>query len=116
MSRILILEDNEERRKIFRQKLIDHDVVFTYLPDETIEKLKSEKWDVLCLDHDLEGKVYVSPDSGEPTGTDVARFLRDNSEYAPTQIILHSLNESGRKRMSSYLQQAEEIPFLWNLL
>ena len=113
MNRILILEDNEERREKFKQGLIGNEVVMTYLPDETIEKLKTEKWDTLCLDHDLEGKVYVDPDGDEPTGTDVARFLHENPEFTPPQVILHSLNEYGRKRMASLIPIAEEIPFLW---
>jgi hypothetical protein len=81
--------------------------------DICIEKLKECTWDVLMLDHDLGGNVYVPSGGSEPTGYDVAKWLRLNPEYKPEKIILHSLNPIGRKNMLKELPEALDLPHAW---
>jgi hypothetical protein len=62
---------------------------------EGIEALKSEKWDLLLLDHDLSSYV----DGKEKTGYDVMCFLEENPQYLPGKIKLVTSNPVGRYNM-----------------
>lgn len=108
---ILILEDDIERIKIFREKLIGHKATDTDCSKAAIELLKTNTYDVLFLDHDLGGKAFV--ESGENTGFEVAKFLSLNPNYKPFQIILHFLNPVGRKNMKAVLPDAVDFPGAW---
>ena len=110
--RILILEDSPERAKWFNINFHkeDNDI---FISDDTkvvIEKLKNEKWDMLCLDHDLGDEILV--ESGENTGYEVAEWL-STQESHPDIIILHSLNPAGVQNMQDKLPKAIQFPFIW---
>lgn len=55
-------------------------------------------WDVLLLDHDL-GAIE---DNG--TGMDVVRFLEENTQYLPKEIVLVTANPAGRDNMLALLK------------
>jgi len=110
--RVLILEDDHERHEIFREKLIGTVCVIVETVEQAIQKLQEEQWDLLFLDHDLGGKVYV--DSSEPdTGYQVAKWLEANPSCQPGRIILHTLNGPGAKNILQCLPHAEHLPFAW---
>ena len=109
--KILILEDNLERQKQFIMNLVDHNICITDSSKTAIGKLTNEKWDILMLDHDLGGQVYV--ESGENTGFEVAKFLENNKQYMPTNVIVHTLNPVGAQNIMSCLPFALRIPFVW---
>ena len=112
---ILILEDDINRIKKFREKLqygCDVLLIFDNV-DKCIDALKNREWDYLFLDHDLGGKVYVESDGEEQTGWHVAKWLSENKDRMPERIIVHSLNEFGRKNIISLLPNAMELPFAW---
>jgi hypothetical protein len=111
--KILILEDDPSRVGKFKMRLIGHEVFFTDDTKVCIEKLKTEKWDALFLDHDLGGKVYV--ESGIGTGYEVACFLEEFPEYRPETVLIHSLNGVGAKKMLQALKLPDlcHMPFLW---
>lgn len=111
--KILVLEDNFERQEQFRKNLVGHNVTITDSSKTAIEKLSSEKWDVLFLDHDLGGLVHVP--SGENTGYEVAQLLEENKQFMPKYIIVHSLNEPGAKNIIRALSNAIHIPFAWTV-
>lgn len=111
MAKILILEDDLERTKIFQKNLIGHEVCIIDTVAEAIQKLKEEDWTDLFLDHDLGGKVMVP--SGPETGWEVAKWLSENPERQPNQIILHTFNGPGRANMKALLPQAIEAPGVW---
>jgi len=115
---ILILEDNDDRIVQFKDRLDCEGVklhIIKTVP-ECISALKTENWDYLFLDHDLNGKVFVPSGGKEPTGWDVAKWLSQNPSRKPQNIILHSLNEWGRKNMKALLPEAQVVPFAWNLI
>lgn len=112
--KILILEDNDQRQKQFKDNLIDHDILITDSSKIAIEKLKKEKWDYLFLDHDLGNEVLVP--SGENTGYEVAKFLEENKQFIPNKVIIHSLNFEGARKMLFALPNAEYIPFGWTIV
>lgn len=112
-QRVLILEDSQERIDIFNKNLVGNEFVIVSNASECIHKLVKEKWDVLFLDHDLDGRSFV--DSLEDnTGYQVAKFLNQNKEYKPKVIVIHSLNPAGAKNMQMELPEAYRIPFAWS--
>lgn len=107
--RILILEDNKERCKIFRKELVGHEYFITEFASEAIEKLTESEWDYLFLDHDLGGEVFVT--KTENTGYQVALWLEEHKERHPKTIYLHSMNSNGRARMKQALPDSIEAIF-----
>lgn len=108
---ILILEDNADRQRQFRKNNIGHSVIVVDNAKEAIELLKSQTWDLLCLDHDLGGTQNVA--SGDGTGWEVARFLAENPQNKPANVVLHSLNGPGVQNMQAELPEAFVAPFCW---
>lgn len=110
--KILILEDREDRCIQFREAFSGIDICFTDEAHVAIDRLQTEKWDVLFLDHDLGGQVRVSV-TGKNTGSEVARFLEANLEYKPSFIVIHSLNTIASRYMKMALRDALVCPFAW---
>ena len=108
---ILILEDNLERQEQFKKNLVGHNIEITDSSKTAIQKLTNEKWNLLFLDHDLGGQVYV--ESGENTGYEVAEFLKFNNKHIPQNVIVHSLNVPGAQNILSVLANGIHIPFAW---
>ena len=108
--KILVLEDNEERIKYFKEHLsegCDLDIVKT--SKEAISKLKESLWDIAFLDHDLGDQVYQ--ESKEDTGFEVAQYLSSNPERMPAKVIIHSWNAQGALNMKKLLPSAIYAPF-----
>jgi len=101
MKRVLILEDSDERIRQFKMNFLNVEMVFVEHVEDCIEQLKTKSFWGLFLDHDLNGKVYVESGGDEETGDDVAIFLRDNPEYKPEFVAVHSLNENGKNNIMS---------------
>jgi CheY-like chemotaxis protein len=114
--RILILDDNPERHKVFAGVLKREVLVHVF-----VAALQSqEPFDLVYLDHDLgdfaaadtyddygDG-MYSGGSKREYTGADVAWFIArklDQSKW-PTRIIIHSWNPDGARRMRDTLQDA----------
>jgi CheY-like chemotaxis protein len=116
--KILVLEDNEERIKIFRERMEQEGVSLTICDtvEACIPALENTMYDWLFLDHDLGGNVYVPSDGEEKTGWHVAKWLSENPDRMPETIVVHSLNPDGRKNIISLLPQAQDIPFAWKLV
>ncbi|MGR5543337.1 cyclic-phosphate processing receiver domain-containing protein, partial [Vibrio campbellii] len=73
--------------------------VRTYTPKETIKLLRSNKVEVLSLDHDL------GDDEGIGTGYDVLLWLEENVYFhgfvPPNVIVVHSSNISAVDKMKA---------------
>jgi len=108
---ILILEDSSERQQAFLKKFSEFNLAIVETAQDAIEKLQSQKWDSILLDHDLGGETNV--ESGPGTGYEVAQWLANNPDHKPEQIIIHSANPVGRDRMKAELPEAIIAPFLW---
>jgi CheY-like chemotaxis protein len=111
MKKILILEDSLERVEQFRKNFINCELIITDDVKIAINKLATEKIDILCLDHDLGGNVYCPSD--ENSGYWVAKWLQEHQERKPEIIVLHSLNPVGVANMKSCLPDATTIPSVW---
>lgn len=109
---VLFLDDSEYRCKTFRSIVPYVSIVVDAA--SCISKLSSQSWDVVFLDHDLGGEVYVSEEDSN-TGSEVVRWVVVNK---PTigKFIVHSLNEPARANMVSKLRgagyEADGVGFL----
>ena len=111
--RIFILDDRQERHDACRKKFPDAEIISVYDAIGAIALLSTNlSYDLICLDHDLGGKIFVDIND-ENSGSTVAKFLADKD--IKCEIIIHSLNYWGAKNMMNYLPQAEYIPFYLNL-
>jgi CheY-like chemotaxis protein len=103
--KVFILEDDARRMKTLRRKLHTHTI---YHADNVAEAKKlleeTEGIEVLLLDHDLGGQVYVDSHQ-ENTGYQLAKYIRD-SERQYLQIIIHSLNVVGARKMYNELEKS----------
>lgn len=107
--RILVLEDDENRIKWFRQNLIGNVVDFTKDPKEANKWLEEKEYGMIFLDCDLEPEHYNNKawvegnfkQFEESSGIAVAKFLADNPTLnSNSRIIIHSLNPNGAEVMS----------------
>lgn len=104
--RILVLEDAQERIELFKKLLIGHQVDFKETAESAIATLtEQEGYDMLFLDHDLGGQIYV--DSGDGTGFEVAKKLvEDETIYNKNRsafVFVHSCNYYGAGNMQALL-------------
>jgi CheY-like chemotaxis protein len=111
--KILILEDDSSRKNQFRKNMIGHVITVVSSTSACIEQLQ-ETWDMLFIDHDLDGKVFVP--SGPGTGWEVAEWLSKNPDKKPNKIIIHTLNNLGAQKMKELLPEAELLPFAWIMI
>ena len=110
--RILTLEDDPQRHVKFRENLSGAHLLIVEKVEDAIAKLKDESWDWLFLDHDLGGQQMV--DSSDPTtGYWVAKWLEENPDRQPGNIIIHTCNTPGAKNMLTCLPDAQYVPFAW---
>lgn len=70
--------------------------------DDGIVALRDEgPWDELFLDHDL-GDFVIGT---ERTGEHIMKFLEENPQYLPGNIILVTANPVGRQRMEVIIKK-----------
>lgn len=112
---ILIVEDQEERNKVFRMMFKGDELYITDRPKKAIELLNSVEFDLILLDHDLGGveRGYLDTDD-EESGYQVAVAI-PNTMNKCTTILVHSWNPHGAKMMHDHLLDSgcnsTKIPF-----
>jgi CheY-like chemotaxis protein len=111
--KILVLDNEKARLKLFKQKLIGNVVDCAKTAAEAIELLKNNDYDLVSLDHDLTGQVFQP--SGPGTGFEVAQWLVEHIDRKPKRIIIHSFNIAGAQNILAILPEAEYIPGSWLL-
>ena len=105
---ILLLEDNPHRITFFQNGLKQHKLTICRHARIAIKALKTQPFDLIFLDHDLNRGV-VNPDD-ENSGSEVARFIVDH-EIECGCIILHTENRVGRESMEALLGNCYVIPY-----
>ena len=119
MTKILFLDDDEERHIAFKKKLEraghnvnqminDGELHFVWDAPSCINKFKENKYDEVHLDHDLGMQFYVDVNL-ENTGSAVCRFIAQElaPEHYPKKAIIHSWNHYGALNMQSLLQSVK---------
>ena len=114
--RILVLDDDPERHSHFASNLTSHQVVHVDTYDKVCDQLaRSERFDLVYLDHDLND--HQARSVGGPTmyggpreldGRDVATFIAKKlpKDKRPKKVIVHSWNQTGAAQMVAVLQKA----------
>lgn len=109
--KVLFLDDDPFRHELVLGPLKAYGarVVGVSTAKEAIDWIRREKFDLILLDHDLNGEVYAP--SGPGTGYEVAEHVA-GSPNRDTRIIVHSLNSVGAEKMVALIgRRAEWIPF-----
>lgn len=129
--RILFLDDDQTRWELFfemaKKKHPDASITWVKTAKDAISALEaSMDWDQIYLDHDLADFHYRNQGASESTGQDVARYLvaRFRNEGVPEpvpQVVVHSWNPEGSRRMLEIFDDvlpswAERRPFGPNML
>ena len=111
---IFILEDSEERIATLQRELptIWPNCYLAIAQNSSEGKAilrQGQKFDLLLLDHDLGGQVYVDVKE-ENTGSTVAKFIAMN-RVAYDYAITHSMNFYGAQNITAILPDCVHIPF-----
>jgi len=113
---ILILEDNIERMVEFRKRMIEIGSQFHWTNNakECIRLIETNKYDLILLDHDLGGEIFVDINK-ENTGSTVARWMSNypNNLNKDTPVIIHSHNYPAAQYMMSRIKKAIYVPSIW---
>jgi len=110
--KVFVLEDDPLRIRVFEQMLVGHETV--YAQDVERARKAFDKWgpfDVMFLDHDLGGQVYV-PSEDPTTGYAFLKSVVDR--LGDTQVVVHSYNEPAARRMMALRPDGADwkrIPF-----
>jgi len=98
---VLWLDDSPERTRLFRSFAPYATVTST--ASECIEVLEAaeEPWDIVFLDHDLGGEVYVDP-AHPNTGSEVVRWMAVNKPDVK-KVVVHSCNSVAAQYMTEDL-------------
>ena len=113
--KIFIVEDDLTRIETFKEKFEHIEEAELFIATTAgkarriLEENKDVMWDMIFLDHDLGGRVYV--ESADPnTGYQVAKYIRDNKiQYY--NAITHSMNSMGAQNIMNVLENCNHIPF-----
>lgn len=100
-QKILLIDDMRTEAVIYNQYgFKPTHIARTF--DEGIEALKDWNWDILYLDHDL-----GDPDPNK-TGYGIMKFLEENRDRLPSEIVLVTANPVGRQNMMAVIKRIYE--------
>jgi len=100
---IFVLDDDFENRIAwFQSAYKDHNLVYALDAVTALDILSKRKFDLIFLDHDLGGD-FLQDSNDLNTGYQVAKGLLQTIN-AETNVIVHSWNPAGAKRMLNILQ------------
>ncbi len=109
MTKVFILEDNEERIKKFKKELIGFEVTIATSRDEANKLWKPDTFEVVFLDHDLGGMQNANCKIEPNTGCNFARDVQQ--QLWKSLVFVHSLNWYGRKEIAE-IALGNEAPFI----
>jgi len=101
--RILILEDNTIRIEKFELLFKNQQLRIVQNVEDAITFCLSEEFQIMWLDHDLEGKIWEDSNK-ENTGYQFIKWLVDNEKQRNSLIYIHSMNPIGASKMLNYLK------------
>ena len=105
MKKILFCDDDSSRHsKFFQTKEQGDELRQVWNAADCIEALKEGRYDLVSLDHDLNGEAYQNP-TEKNTGSEVVRFITANKPDVK-EFVVHSYNEFAAKNMVEDLQKA----------
>jgi CheY-like chemotaxis protein len=109
--KILVLEDNKDRREAMREclaeRLYPYESVFFVVPQPMLRYLREHLEEVICisLDHDMELLVDAQGQLSDPgTGREIADYLATQSPQC--HVVVHSTNTAAAEGMESVLTES----------
>jgi len=113
MKKILILEDDANRIRQFKQAFKNQDPLYCTTVDNAIQALgKNPDIKFFLLDHDLGGEQMVDSFGKEPTGFTFAKYLTTlYQDFSKVAIVVHSWNPSGANNIKNLIPSATIAPF-----
>ena len=108
-KRILILDDDQDRIDAFSDMFVSNLIDICMHADECIRLLKNNVYDVIFLDHDLNG-TQIDYDEDD-CGTAVADWISKNP--IPGKVVIHSYNPERGEYMKSVIPGSLYIPGAW---
>ena len=102
--RVFVLEDDAQRIALFWRAAIGHDMTLAKDVDEACKKF-DPPYDLICLDHDLGGEVYVSSEQRN-TGAGFCRWLAERGIAPCGRVVIHSYNADGARAMGAIMRDA----------
>lgn len=117
--KILILQDDINRVRIFNERLKDHQVFITDNADVAIQKLNQDIFDYCFLDHDL-GNLQMQWDENNCGMKVVDHMVTIPQRLRHTRICIHSYNAPRARIMLDKLTQcgliAQYTPGAWLII
>jgi hypothetical protein len=83
-------------------------LIITTTAKDAIEELsRIKEWNLISLDHDLDGQVYVASENFN-TGFTVAKFIKENN-IKFNLCVIHTLNEYAVPKMLEVLKDTGKV-------
>lgn len=101
--KVLFLDDRQKRIDVAVERYKDHDLTVVRTAEDAIKALKDKTffWDLVCLDHDLNGESFVDSNRKD-CGMEVVRWMtafRGPLNQIVKKVIIHSSNLGGAMTM-----------------
>lgn len=104
--KVLFLDDRQKRIAVAEERHKDDDLTVVRTAEETISELsKEQRWDLVCLDHDLNGESFVNSKRSD-CGMEVVRWMTKYDgplNRIAKKVIIHSSNLGAAMTMYSAL-------------
>lgn len=110
MKRVLLLDDMEFRRDLFKQAFPDVDLTWVKTVEEAKAMLDASVpvWDEVWLDHDLTDDHYRGRYNND-TGLDLVEWIASNGLADRSLMwVVHTANDKRGDMMKTRLMQASE--------
>jgi CheY-like chemotaxis protein len=107
--KILVLEDNPERIKYFRELLKVHDLFITKDIQIALDFLRLNECEIIFLDHDL-GQDYLTSLNN---GYELVKKIVELELQPYSQFYIHSMNPNGANRMVNLLKD-NDYKAMWH--
>jgi len=104
MIKILVLDDDPVRHRAFDVVLRDCQVDHAWTARAAIESLMRMRYDIACLDYDLDQFGVLNPGDGLVVARWIAR--ETPADRWPGCVVVHSQNITGAARMLDVLLEA----------
>jgi len=100
LPRMLFLDDRTKRIEAARKKYAQqYDVTFVHNTKECLRYLCRQQWDIVSLDHDLDGNDFQDPEETS-SGMEVVRYMKGWMDYYPRpEVWIHSSNLFAVRKM-----------------
>ena len=117
--KILVLDDDPRDYRVsaymdrFADNFPDATIVYVKTADECLGQMFLTDFDLVLLDHDLNGETFVDSDRCD-CGAEVARWWNSGGNKSiGASVVVHSKNVAGANVMTGLISGSVHIPAAW---